>query len=91
MAEAGLQAALPREMYVDQQTWLAERETVLFGQWYCLGRVADLGLDQPERVVTVDVVGESVLVTSRPGRPAARVVQRLPPPRLPDPARRRRR
>ena len=63
MAQAGLQAALPREMYVDEQTWQAEREKVLFGQWYCLGRVVDLGLDQPERVVTVDVVGESVLVT----------------------------
>jgi Rieske 2Fe-2S family protein len=64
MAQVGLQAALPREMYVDEQTWLAERETVLFGQWYCLGRAADLGLDQSQRVVTVDVVGESVLVTS---------------------------
>ncbi len=64
MAEAGLQAALPREMYVDEQTWLTERETVLFGQWYCIGRLDDLGLDEPARVVTVDVVGESVLVTS---------------------------
>jgi Rieske 2Fe-2S family protein len=64
MAETRLQAALPREMYVDEQTWLTERETVLFGQWYCIGRLDDLGLDEPARVVTVDVVGESVLVTS---------------------------
>jgi glycine betaine catabolism A len=64
MAQAGLQAALPREMYVDERMWLAERETVLFGQWYCIGRVADLGLAVPQQVVAVDVVGESVLVTS---------------------------
>jgi Rieske 2Fe-2S family protein len=59
-----LQAALPREMYVDEQTWLAERETALFGQWFCVGRRDDLGLATPSRVVVVDVAGESVLVTS---------------------------
>src|SRR4051794_11343105 len=66
MAEARrqLQAALPREMYVDHQSWLAEREAVLFGEWYCLGRVDDLGLATPHRALTVHVVGESVLVTS---------------------------
>ena len=64
MARTRLEPALPREMYVDEGTWRTEREAVLFGQWYCLGRRADLGLDAPSRVVTVDVVGESVLVTS---------------------------
>ena len=59
-----LQAALPREMYVDEQTWLAERETVLFGQWFCVGRIDELGLAASSRVVVVDVAGESVLVTS---------------------------
>ena len=37
MAEHGLQAALPREMYVDEGTWRTEREAVLFGDWFCLG------------------------------------------------------
>ena len=65
----GLQAALPRELYVDPHAWSAEREAVLFGEWYCLGRTDDLGLAvsgqvQPGRVLTVDVAGESVLVTS---------------------------
>jgi Rieske 2Fe-2S family protein len=60
----GLQAALPRELYVDPQSWLAEREAVLFGEWYCLGRTDDLGLATPNRVLSVDVAGESVLVTS---------------------------
>ena len=59
-----LQAALPREMYVDEQSWRAEREAVLFGEWFCLGRLDDLGLAQAARVLTVDVAGESVLVTS---------------------------
>lgn len=61
---SALQPALPRERYVDTQAWLVEREAVLFGQWFCVGRIDDLGLKEPSRVVVVDVVGESVLVTS---------------------------
>jgi Rieske 2Fe-2S family protein len=64
MAQGSLQAALPREMYVDRRAWLVEREAVLFGQWYCVGRLDDLGLAEPSRVVVVDVVGESLLLTS---------------------------
>jgi Rieske 2Fe-2S family protein len=64
MAGHGLQAALPRECYVDESAWTTERERVLFGEWFCLGRRTDLGLHEPSRVVVVDVVGESVLVTS---------------------------
>ena len=58
-----LQAALPREMYVDPAAWLRERDRVLFGEWFCVGRTDDLGLRPPGRVAVVDVVGESVLVT----------------------------
>ena len=61
---AELQAALPREAYVDADHWAVERDAVLFGEWYCLGRRDDLGLTGPGRVVTADVAGESVLVTS---------------------------
>ena len=59
----GLQAALPREMYVDQAAWARERERVLFTTWACVGRVDDLGLDRPGRLAVVDVVGESVVLT----------------------------
>jgi Rieske 2Fe-2S family protein len=59
-----LQAALPRELYVDADRWAVERERVLYGEWYCVGRLDDLGLAAPKRVATVDVAGESVLVTS---------------------------
>ena len=59
-----MQEALPREMYVDEQTWLVEREIVLFGEWFCVGRQDVLGLGIPSRVAVVDVVGESVLVSS---------------------------
>ncbi len=59
-----LEAALPKAMYVDESTWLAEREAVLFGEWFCVGRRDALGLTEPSRVAVVDVVGESVLVSS---------------------------
>ena len=58
-----LQAALPREMYVDPAAWLRERDRVLFGEWFCVGRTDDLGLLRDGRVAVLDVVGESVLVT----------------------------
>ncbi len=64
MAQGSLQAALPREMYVDGQAWLVEREAVLFGQWYCVGRLDDLGLRDTNCVVVIDVVGESLLISS---------------------------
>jgi Rieske 2Fe-2S family protein len=60
----GLQAALPREMYVDPATFAGERDRVLYAEWFCVGRLADLGLADPGRVAVVDVVGESVLVTT---------------------------
>src|SRR3954464_11164757 len=59
-----LMAALPREMYVDQACWQGARDALLFSEWYCIGRLDDLGLAEASRVVTVDVAGESVLVTS---------------------------
>ena len=59
-----LQAALPRELYVDPAAWEAERESVLVGEWTCVGRRDDLGLAAPERVAVVDVLGESVILTS---------------------------
>ena len=58
-----LQAALPRELYVDDAAWARERERVLFTTWACVGRLDDLGLDAPGRLAVVDVVGESVVLT----------------------------
>ncbi len=57
-----LQAALPRELYVDASAWQHEREHVLLREWTCVGRASDLGLDRPERVAVVEVLGESLLV-----------------------------
>jgi Rieske 2Fe-2S family protein len=59
-----LQAALPRELYVDPAAFAHERERVLLREWTCVGRAADLGLDGSERVAVVEVLGESVVVTS---------------------------
>jgi Rieske 2Fe-2S family protein len=51
-------------MYVDEQAWRTERDAVLYGEWFCVGRRDDLGLDSPRRLAVVDVAGESVLLTS---------------------------
>jgi Rieske 2Fe-2S family protein len=59
-----LQPALPRETYVDPSRWPRERDTVLFGEWFCVGRRDDLGLHHPRRLAVVDVAGESILLTS---------------------------
>lgn len=59
-----LQAALPRELYVDPSAWQHERERVLLREWTCVGRRHDLGLGFPERVAVVEVLGESMLVAS---------------------------
>jgi Rieske 2Fe-2S family protein len=68
---AGLQAALPREHYVDDAFWRREREVVLLREWTCIGRLDELGLTapgsrdlRPERLAVVDLLGESVLVTT---------------------------
>ncbi len=60
----GLQPALPRHMYVDEAHWRRERDEVLASSWFCVGRTRDLGLHEPGRLAVVEVVGESILVTS---------------------------
>jgi Rieske 2Fe-2S family protein len=59
-----LQAALPGPYYVDDAHWTLERDRVMHREWVCVGRVHELGLDAPQRLAVVDVVGESVVVTS---------------------------
>ena len=59
-----LQPALPKQMYVDPAEFARERDTVLFRSWFCVGRLDDLGLERPGRLAVLDVVGESVLITS---------------------------
>ena len=44
-----MQEALPREMYVDEATWRVERDAVLFGEWFCVGRLDALGLAESRR------------------------------------------
>ncbi len=67
----GLQAALPREHYVDTAAFARERDLVLLQTWTCVGRLADLGLVEPGatellpgRLAVIDLIGESVLVTT---------------------------
>jgi glycine/D-amino acid oxidase-like deaminating enzyme len=64
---ATLQAALPREHYVNQAQYEREREIVLARSWTCAGRLADLGLVDgargllPNRLSMVALLAESVL------------------------------
>ena len=65
-----LQPALPKSHYVDESAWRVEREKVLLHSWTCVGRLDELGLAEkgttnliPQRVIPVDLLGESVLVT----------------------------
>jgi glycine betaine catabolism A len=59
-----LQAALPKQWYVDDAHWRREREAVLYGSWLCVGRIDELGLAEPGRLAVIDVAGESILLTS---------------------------
>ena len=40
-----LQAALPASYYVDDDHWRRERDSVLFHEWFCAGRLSAHGLD----------------------------------------------
>ena len=64
MSERALQAALPREHYVEQDSWQRERRQVLQRCWTCVGRPRELGVDRPGRLAAVEVAGESVLLAS---------------------------
>jgi Rieske 2Fe-2S family protein len=60
----GMQAALPRDHYVDEAMWRRERELVLRREWTCVGRRHELGLAAPERLAVVETLGESLLLTT---------------------------
>jgi Rieske 2Fe-2S family protein len=59
---AGLKPALPKQHYVDAESFRVEVDRVLAQEWSCVGRVDDLGLESAGRVAVLDVYGESVLV-----------------------------
>ena len=58
-----MEAALPREYYVDSEHFVRELD-MLRGQWTCVGRLDELGLTQAGRVAVVDFYGESIVVTN---------------------------
>ncbi len=59
-----LEPALPKQMYVDDLHWRRESDVVLAAAWFCVGRLVELTLDRPSRLAVVDVLGESLLLTS---------------------------
>src|SRR4051794_8362720 len=64
--ENGLQPALPRHHYVEPSSWDVERRTVLASSWMCVGRLSQLGLTAADRLTVVEVLGESILITTGP-------------------------
>ena len=61
-----MEAALPREHYVEPETFARERD-MLRHEWTCLGRIDELGLTEPGRLAVLDFCGESILVTRDDG------------------------
>ncbi|MFE3328937.1 aromatic ring-hydroxylating dioxygenase subunit alpha [Streptomyces sp. NPDC059176] len=55
-----LRETLPGTDYYAPEVFALDREKVFFASWLCVGRVEDVA--EPGQWVTVDVVGESVLV-----------------------------
>jgi Rieske 2Fe-2S family protein len=65
-----LERTLHRDYYFSEEIFRRERERIFAREWYCVGREAEVS--SPGDYVTVDVVGESVLVVrTRDGRLAA--------------------
>jgi Rieske 2Fe-2S family protein len=62
----GLQPALARHHYVEAASWDVERTSVLARSWVCVGRAGTLGLDASDRLAVVEVLGESLLLTTDP-------------------------
>jgi Rieske 2Fe-2S family protein len=60
----GLQPALPRHHYVEPASWEIERRSALANSWICVGRAGGLELTAPDRLAVVEVLGESVLLTT---------------------------
>lgn len=66
-----LQAALPREHYVDADVFRTERDRILRREWSCIARLSELGLTGRgsaailgQRMAVVDHYGESVIITT---------------------------
>ncbi len=53
--------ALPAEYYYSEEQYQAEKEAIWFEQWVYIGRAETVAL--PGQFRTVDIVGESILVT----------------------------
>ncbi len=65
---ASLQPALPKQHYVDPAAFAVERDRVLATSGTAPAGSSELGLGRPGRLAVLDVLGESVLVTSHPRR-----------------------
>jgi glycine betaine catabolism A len=58
--EVPLERSLPRASYVEEAEFAREREALLFGAWFCVGRAESV--PQPGQYLTAAVAGESLIV-----------------------------
>jgi glycine betaine catabolism A len=63
--EIPLEASLPGPSYTSEREFAAEREAVLFGGWFCVGREESVAA--PGDYLVADVAGESILVVAGAG------------------------
>lgn len=55
-----LEASLPGPSYTSEREFAREREAVLFGGWFCVGR--EESVPEPGDYLAADIAGESILV-----------------------------
>ena len=72
---------LPNDWYTSRELFDLEQRTLFREIWHCVGRVEQVA--EPGQYFVTEVADEQVVVVARPGRRAARAVQRLPAPRRP--------
>ncbi|CAN5874978.1 aromatic ring-hydroxylating dioxygenase subunit alpha [soil metagenome] len=56
-----VEPTLPRAAYVDDAVFARERDRVMWREWFCVGRAAEI--PAPGDHLVCDVVGESIIVT----------------------------
>ena len=74
--------------YASPEVCDEEREKIWWGDWVCVGRTEEV--PSPGDYIVRDIAGESIFITRNDAGRAARLLQRLQPPRHEVPRRRRR-
>ena len=77
-----IRKTLPGAAYHSDETYALDKERVFYRNWIYVGRAERVA--KPGAWLRVEIADESILVVRGKDDAAARVLQRLPAPRLPD-------